>query len=531
MRQLGMARWAEDWPVILDLRPVEAFCAAHILRSNHIGGLAELEHRFSSLPPPPIVRASPNGADGHAAAAAAAAAASPSSERVQVPPIRLIVAKKRDWIIQHKFDKWHVHGWRWIVGPEECELPSQRLVVRNANADSHADATAAPFDKSCGSASALRDLIESLRNDTANDEQQEGALEFWRLAAHLGLLTSTSADVQGDREAFNTIPRDARHRHDMPALMFQPSPVVERAMLAFADGDSVRIGESDRDEATVARALDLGCGGARDVAWVCEYASRVLTPGVIWRIVGVDSLRKALLRAEMLLRDAGFAPARGILDGPTSLIDHASSSFAGATGVDALVWARIAEQKIRAVRREESEQASPQALDMAGTPPMGTFDLILLVRFLPPIDFLLGLHGWINVRGVLAISHFALLSSEEKQRLKTNSESVISEHLRSGPGAEDEWRKNGLRRAIFSCGRFEPSLWSTYTSPPTSARFSVDHLQLILRAWNRWSNDSAMAHNLDNAAKRCPPFELVEHRIEETEDGRPLRSVIIRRNR
>lgn len=255
--------------------------------------------------------------------------------------------------------------------------------------------------------------------------------------------------------------------------------------------------------------------------------------GLYWRVTGVDVLTRALARAEMLLVDAGYPPRRGVLDarpdgGTTSAADEERSR---SSGVDALFCARIA-HKAGLVFGDQG--ASISGSQRRGKAPLDTFDLILLVRFLPSLDFLCDVHSWLNIGGILAISHFALLTPEESRRVEEAGVAATQEHSSSSNltrRRSEPRREQRVPEATISCTHSQTTLWATYASPPHAARFSLHHLQLVTESWERSSEQHLTAPNGNSNDESGPSFEVVEHRLEGTEDGRPLRSVMIRRNR
>lgn len=129
---------------------------------------------------------------------------------------------------------------------------------------------------------------------------------------------------------------------DYPYLLFQPAPVVRRAVQRIL---------RERGDASL-RVLDVGCGAGRDLAYVLTEARRHAVP---WRATALDRWRAALKRAQLLLEGEGFAPA------------------ADAPCCEAVICATVdAEGEFRGI-----EALAGDASSFADQ----TYDVVLLVRF------------------------------------------------------------------------------------------------------------------------------------------------------
>ncbi len=90
---------------------------------------------------------------------------------------------------------------------------------------------------------------------------------------------------------------------DAPQLLFRPSRAVERTVVHIE-------GQHDSSKPSL-RVLDLGCGAARDLAWIL-HGSRIRSIATIedgslqlrsWTGVGIDNWKAVLNRAQQLMED------------------------------------------------------------------------------------------------------------------------------------------------------------------------------------------------------------------------------------
>jgi SAM-dependent methyltransferase len=256
------------------------------------------------------------------------------------------------------------------------------------------------------------------------------------------------------------------------------------------------VSDAEQQRAT---ALDLGCGGGRDLAWICELgreqeehwqAAQVadaaeeaqtcnsLATGrqrpPVWRCTGVDNLRPALMRASLLLADAGYPPTQPLPAEAQTPDPSCASSAAPTHGVDRLLWAQCSPDG--ALHALAAPPGCSSRVARLGTPTplrplLGhTFDLVLLVRFLPRA-MLSSLDELVAPGGVLAISHFAAIDAADQAPLPHE-----------------------------------------YDSPPLAGRFTRAEVAQLLRLWN---------------SRGTQRWHVLGHTIDRAEDGRPLRSVLL----
>ena len=247
--------------------------------------------------------------------------------------------------------------------------------------------------------------------------------QFWSEAAVHGLVVGEGADE--------------------PALLFEPSPLVPLAVQAWEAAAA--------EGATTATVLDLGCGAARDIAWIARRPS-----SIAWLATGVDNLAATVQRALLLRDEMGLGV--GGAGGRTSHIED-------------VVWAQASLQgTLQALECVPGTHAKGLAIGghdtlpafAAAHLPHRTYDVILLIRFLPR-PLLAHLPALAHDGTIVAISHFTTLDGEPD-----------------------------------------------YASPDAAKRFEAADVAHLLEIWG-------------------PSWRLFEQRIHRAEDGRPIRSVLLRR--
>ncbi|KAJ1909191.1 hypothetical protein IWQ60_011308 [Tieghemiomyces parasiticus] len=112
----------------------------------------------------------------------------------------------------------------------------------------------------------------------------------WAEAARLGVLGSCGSEggPTASHVVFDPCPPLARHITDIEMALQGPSLT----------------------DATSRTVLDLGCGSGRDLAWLCSRSLRELATGqgrssVVWKGLGLDSVRGALRRTRLLADQLG----------------------------------------------------------------------------------------------------------------------------------------------------------------------------------------------------------------------------------
>lgn len=217
-------------------------------------------------------------------------------------------------------------------------------------------------------------------------------------------------------------------QQDEPAILFQPSAVVELAVQECEGGR----------KSSTCTVLDLGCGAARDIAWIVRRESKVT-----WLATGLDNLHATLQRATLLQEDLRLCKADG-------------------SRIERLVWAQATERgtlealqigatsKSKGVAIASSHQDDSLPSFAAAHLPHATFDLILLVRFLPR-PLLRNLPSLSHAGTTIAISHFTTLKGEpdypspdSSKRFEARDAIVLLQQW-----GEDKWRiqRQAIHRA------------------------------------------------------------------------------------
>lgn len=359
--------------------------------------------------------------------------------------------------------------------------------------------------------------------------------EFWKIAQTLALTTEG-----GTEPAARLV-----DSFDRPKLLGQPAPVVRRAASYMS---TLHCHSRRTHDLTV---LDLGCGAARDIAWLCyEHAWRSPTQacGINWIAVGADNLRPVLDRAKVVLDDFGlltFSERRtgggqygriakmvwsevrrdgsmGALTGPGRGPRGATRLDAGPSGstpsATPLInsWIPQAPEKMHQ-QRYDLQRFAQQHLDphhsSDGNPVLTTtdskpvtFDLLLFVRFLPR-QLLLTLPALSHPGSVVVISHFYDLGNDPRWPLVQD-------------GEEQELSVTDTLQPVTVHHRPR----TEYEGPPPQARIAPGDMEHLLTVWNEVPLD-------DRKTETKQKWILVELVVEPIEDGRPVLSTILRRIR
>lgn len=268
---------------------------------------------------------------------------------------------------------------------------------------------------------------------------------------------------------------------DAPRLLFRPSPAVRRTVLKL---------ESSCNASQSLRVLDLGCGAARDLAWIL-HGSRTRPGAPRWTGIGVDNWRAALNRAGLLMEDLYLDEPYGSDTPRCEAMLWAKCSDAGhlepLTGSgkgkpilspsdDAELWQRYVALGLRPILPPAA--SSPKEKDsMQGQ----GFDLILSVRF-HPRSLLPRLSPLVRTGGIVLLSHFVTLSPAER-----------SEAAEAHPQATLD-----------------------YDSPPHVGRIQPGEVQSLVETWN------------ETVEEGCR-WIIAEEILEPIEDGRIIKSVALRK--
>lgn len=333
--------------------------------------------------------------------------------------------------------------------------------------------------------------------------------EFWRLAQIFRLTAATPMNLPHERVVDPS---------DRPRFLGLPAPVVHR--VAECISRQLAAGEVRK-----MKVLDLGCGAGRDIAWLCyEHGWRPHGAGVDWTAVGADNLRPVLERAKVVLNDFGlFSPPEGkygqiaklvwsevLKDGSMNALAGPGRGPRGASRLDAgpsatpltnswscspdeLAQRRLALQEFARLHFHPSPSVAEN--DIADT----SFDLLLFVRFLPR-QLLLALPALSRPGTLVVISHFYDLKQDP--RWPPVDGTILPAEGELGPTSV----------------RHRPR--SEYDGPPPQARIAPGDMERLARVWDQIPT-----------CEGCQCWSIVEQTVEPIEDGRPVLSTILRRNR
>ncbi|KAN0063029.1 hypothetical protein ACQY0O_004192 [Thecaphora frezii] len=412
--------------LVLDLRPPPLFAAAHIAHSTHIFPLHELRPRYSCLPPRTL-------------------------------PFLVLATLDQRHEARHRLNG----------------CPAALFVFLRQ----HHHAPADP-------------------DSTDHTEAVIRADDFWPQIQALGLLRSCApSEIRGRVESLD----------DWPQLLFRPSNAVRRLVQSDLFDQAQ---PADRSTATMRSVLDLGCGAGRDLAWILYGPAHRGTDGSRsanrWHGVGLDNWKAVLTRTELLMQDLKLMVGTD-----------------GSSGCQALVWAKCTDQghleplvgsgkgRPAALPAQNDQEAaawatfdrvglsplSSQAAHRASGPPstpgeggsMGTFDLVLSIRFYPS-TLLARLRPLVRPDGAILVSHFTVVSEDERSELVQRTD---------GPFVID------------------------YDSPGLEGRLGVRDADELVQRWNREEHE---------AATGCR-WAVEQNFLEPIEDGRIVRSITLRRRR
>ncbi|TKY87430.1 hypothetical protein EX895_004108 [Sporisorium graminicola] len=304
---------------------------------------------------------------------------------------------------------------------------------------------------------------------------------FFDSARSLGLLRSSFSHQERITARLEKDKADTS-RDDVPELLFRPSNAVRRTVSSL---------EADSSQRSSLNVLDLGCGAARDLAWIL-HGSRTRSASTTWTGVGVDNWKAALHRADQLMDDL-------LLSSSSQSDMHGSQSI---PRCDKLLWAKCSDDgflepllgtgKGRSIQTAADIPELWQTCHQLGLAPLlpGTpdiyreqskFDLVLSVRF-HPRALLPRLSRIVRAGGIILLSHFVTLS--DAQRI-------------------------AARRAY-------PEAIIDYVSPPQAGRIQPGEIECLLQTWTA---TEAGGHSWVIDADVLEPIE----------DGRIIRSVALRK--
>ena len=369
----------------------------------------------------------------------------------------------------------------------------------------------------------LLGLVVCSDDDEQETDDDAGTRAFWDLARELNLVTSSSPSSSSA-----TLQERLCSKEDRPLLLGQPAPAVIRAANLF----------QEHPTAAQLRVLDLGCGAGRDIAWLAYEHSHLHSAlrssaeqHIRWLVSGIDNLRPALERAQILMQDFGLmAPssdqtsnvqeafgqcehllwAEGTRDGKlsalsgpgrgpkknTAKLDASPVGPSTSSGKQPSAipldhsWHQSSHESL--LERFESLRAfAAQCLPPSNPSPTrsdaSTFDLLILVRFLPR-QLLLCLPAFSHVGTHVVISHFF------------HADTNIGEQLPPTLG-KVRW---------------------DFENPPKEARLKEGDVQGLRDVWSSFPADGQDLSTLQE-------WDIVQQVIEPIEDGRPVQSTILRR--
>lgn len=305
---------------------------------------------------------------------------------------------------------------------------------------------------------------------------------FFDSARQLGVVRSSTDHQQ--RIA-------ADDKQDVPTLLFRPSNAVSRTVLQLEATPQVDL--SPR------RVLDLGCGAARDLAWILHGSrtrSAAASSRVAWTGVAIDNWKAALRRAEQLMDDLHLDPSAS----------QPQPSTQSSPACEKLLWAKCTDtgeleplvgtgkgRSIRSAAEDADlwneyvqvglEPLLPSVKELDKDSPHAQFDLILCVRF-HPRALLPRLDRLVRSGGVILLSHFVTLSDAERD----------------------------------AAARAHPHATLDYDSPPHEGRIQPGEAEALVDAWNR-SPDSLHT------------WTVADSVLEPIEDGRIIKSVALCKTR
>ncbi|KAE8189422.1 hypothetical protein CF336_g5735, partial [Tilletia laevis] len=502
--------------LVLDLRPAQDFAARHLQNATHLsGGWTELNSRFSTYLPP-------RGA----------------------PFLVLCLASDETDVRRNLGER------DGLIGVIVCR--SDGAGFPSGPSPTAEDALLDPLGASESSLWAAAERKGVLRSSVASTPggSAAGTPQGSPFSSPGGSKRGAHTLASAQPGPSSSTSLFSRISDDTPHLMGQPSPALARMYKSH-------IRHAFLGRRTSARALDLGCGAGRDLAWLAyrgqmhkahgliqrESEAKGSAPGteIAWKVTGLDNLRPVLHRAQHLM------DAYGLM-----LHDEAAQnelSEEGTAGCEALLWGQVSPTgSLLALRTSGSspdtggrngkpflavdpeqlggallpQGASAYALALphgqnpqdsqhantAATPPE-PFDLIILVRFLP-------------------------------RTLLWDRPDTIHALVRRGNGERSASDPGDLRGGFFLLSHFvvpEEAEATTltagqpvrriYDAPPEPARLQAGEVRRLVQSWNTWW--TAQQVRAGDEVEDRPEWVIVEDVVEPIEDGRAAQSVLIQR--
>ncbi|SPO23553.1 uncharacterized protein UTRI_02232 [Ustilago trichophora] len=332
--------------------------------------------------------------------------------------------------------------------------------------------------------STLPSSSEQQARKDGNPTQTLSSNAFFDAAQRLGLVRSSASHRQ---RIASPPPSQSSDGHDIPELLFRPSNAVHRTVLNL---------EANPHHDGAFRVLDLGCGAARDLAWIL-HGSRFRPSSRIWTGVGIDNWNAVLKRAQQLTQDLYLSPHQ-LVESP-----QAPSTT---PLCETLLWSKCSDdgflepltgtgkgKPIRAA--SDNEQLWGEYLQVGLAPLLpatdsrqekvseqAKFDLITCIRF-HPRPLLPRLSHLVRIGGIVLLSHFVTLSDAER-------EVAIKAH---------------------------PQATIDYDSPAPEGRIQPGEVERLVDTWNASTAEPGLTWIIDS------------QRLEPIEDGRIIKSVVLRK--
>ncbi|SNX82821.1 uncharacterized protein MEPE_01527 [Melanopsichium pennsylvanicum] len=242
---------------------------------------------------------------------------------------------------------------------------------------------------------------------------------FFESAKQLGYLRSSQSHEQRIAICSQNTNND-----DVPTLLFRPSNAVRTTVLLL---------ETQSRSLDTLRVLDLGCGAARDLAWIL-HGSRSRTSSCTWTGVGIDNWKAVLTRAQQLMDDL--------------FLNQIHKDVPRGPRCEKLLWAKCSDTglleplvgtgKGKPIQPQDVAKLWSEFEEIGLRPLLSTnkaietvdeeqkFDLILSIRF-HPRALLPQVSRLVRVGGIVLLSHFVTLSEVERARaIEAHPEGIVN---------------------------------------------------------------------------------------------------------
>ncbi|KDN51366.1 hypothetical protein K437DRAFT_56713 [Tilletiaria anomala UBC 951] len=379
-----------------------------------------------------------------------------------------------------------------------------------------------------------------------------GTKMFWDLAEALKLTQTCSVDQLASRRLANPL--------DRPFLLGKPAPVVVRAA---EWAECLRVDARPRETNAKGmkrerlRALDLGCGAGRDIAWLGWSRSTERGRAITWSVRGVDNLKPALQRAWLLMQDFGLSPPSS-LPLPTGDGDNSRAAEAHARKCEGLLWAEVTREGTlnalsgsgRGPRKatrldacsssslQKQEKETTSAAPLFPTAQGGSSRLSAL-----PLDHSFRLESQqrlLERHAALADFARAHLSSEAAARATATFDLLVlvrflPRQLLLALPALTHVGSLVVVSHFFHVGdgmaAIPKGVRADYENPPVDARIKSGDMLCLKHVWEQLPARDHSSTARAQAQEMQQQWDILEQVIEPIEDGRPVQSTIFRRLR